>query len=215
MSDDGSGERGGGTTKPIAYAPLPATPEERARNAADPAPAVTSGSGTKPIAYAPAHHDPMDSDAQGYIVRGFSPTTRDSLELPQVVVEDAAAARARFGDRAGEDKWLARREGVSAWAHVFVGFVLLDAVVATVATWWSGEAMDRFGVARTTTNDAIVMVFGAMVGLAAALGAFHDRWRCIEAFTSRYVRGAVAWLWVPFVAAAYGTWRGLRKMRGR
>lgn len=183
MPDDRSGERGGGTTKPIAYAP--------------------------------ANYDPMDSDAQGYIVRGFSPTARDSLEVPQVVVEDAAAARARFGDRAGEDKWLARREGVSAWTHVFVGFVLLDAIVATSATWCIGVATDRFGIARSATNDATAMSLGAIVGLAAALGAFHDRWRCIEAFTSRYVRGGISHVGVPWMACAYGGWRGLRKLRGR
>lgn len=215
-ADDGSSHGRGGTTKPIAYAPPPATPEERARNDADIGPLVTSRSGgTKPVAYSPANHDADDNEAQGYIVRGFSPTTRDSLEVPQVVLEDAAAARARFGDRAGEDKWLARREGVSAWAPVFVGFVLLDAIVATLATWAIGEAMDRAGVTRSATNDAAAMMFGAIVGLALALGAFHDRWRCVEAFSSRYVRGAVSYAWVPWIAGGYGVWRGLRKLRGR
>jgi len=207
-------DESGGKTKPIAFAPAEppgARPIQKTVRVVDDLPLVTSSasSGTKPIGIAP---DGADTDAQGYVVRGFSPATGgDELDVPRVVLEDAAAARSRYGDRAGEDKWMARREGVSAWGDVFAGFVLLDVIVASAATFGIAEAMARAGV----RSDAGAVAFGAVLGLIIAVACFGDRWRCAEAFASRYVRGGVSHVWVPWIALGYGVWRGLRKLRRR
>jgi hypothetical protein len=201
----------GGKTKPIAFAPAdapPLRPSEKTMRVVDDLPLVSSGSGTKPVGSAP---EGADTGAQGYVVRGFSPSANDALDVPRVVLEDAAAARARYGDRAGEDQWMARRDGVSAWGDVFAGFVLFDVIVASAATFGIAEAMARAHVA----NDAASVALGAIVGLAVALGCFSDRWRCTEAFASRYVRGALSHAWVPLVVIGYGLFRGVRKLRGR
>lgn len=206
-----------GATKPIAYAPVvePSASREGPASARDDLPPLVSSSGgTKPVAFAPERHD-ADVEAQGYLVRGFSSSAPDSVDVPRVVLEDPNAARARFGDRAGEDKWMPRREGVSAWPHVLVGFVLLDALVATATTWAIAEAAWRAGVGASTTRDAVAIAAGATLGLVIAFGAFRDRWRCTEAFASRYVRGWPSHVWVPWIAGGYGVWRGLRKLRGK
>jgi hypothetical protein len=123
------------------------------------------------------------------------------------------------GDRAGE--YLEMRRGhYAAWIHVGFGFfwtVLLIAGTAGLAV----AALAGFVTGAITSDHdaiqlAIVVVDGA-ASIALAYLIFRDRWRCIEAFSSRYCVGLLnlSIIYVPVIAMVYGLVRGAMKLRGR
>lgn len=108
-----------------------------------------------------------------------------------------------IGDRAGEH--LAIEHGkYDAWLHVVVGFVLEVALLGALPYWVLAHISPAVGLGA-----------GVVVGGAAAIWVFHDRWRCIEAFSSKFCSGLMnaSILYVPFVAVVYATIRGIGKLR--
>ena len=59
-------------------------------------------------------------------------------------------------------------------------------------------------------------IVGLALGAVAAYFVFRDRWRCIEAYSSRYCSGVMnlSLLYVPIVAFIYANVRGIGKLRG-
>lgn len=175
----------------------------------DDAPPPRDGS-TKPVDYAPKpapSPDVESSDAllpppgpRGYVIEGFSPDRHSKRPDPATsVVMAPSPHETRIGDRAGEPLWMSRGER-AAWGPVVLAFVLVGAGASAVASAllaWTGLAP----------------WLGAPVGLALATAAFHDRWRCVEAFASRPRRARA--LTTPLAAAAYALRRGVMKLRGR
>lgn len=60
-------------------------------------------------------------------------------------------------------------------------------------------------------------VVGLGLGAILAYLVFRDRWRCIEAYSSRACSGVMnlSLLYVPIVALVYANVRGVAKLRGR
>jgi uncharacterized membrane protein YeaQ/YmgE (transglycosylase-associated protein family) len=96
-------------------------------------------------------------------------------------LHDQAESAARAGDAAGEHLYMQRGQ-YSAWAYVIVA-ALLQGVLAMAVLHGLLEAAGFFG-------PAALGVAGALsVGLA--VGTFWDRWRVVEAFSSRFCVGIV------------------------
>jgi hypothetical protein len=58
---------------------------------------------------------------------------------------------------------------------------------------------------------------GGLLGIVVAYFTFRDRWRCIEAYSSRYCSGVMnlSLLYVPLVALVYANVRGIKKFARR
>jgi hypothetical protein len=121
------------------------------------------------------------------------------------------------GDRAGEHLWMERGR-YSAWPHVVCGFfvavLIVSLTVGLIPALIGGGIADQ--LMNVTEDNVRWVLIPCWFGPSAILTllAFHDRWRCIEAFASRYASGALALslAYVPLVAAAYGLKRGWQKL---
>ena len=119
-------------------------------------------------------------------------------------------AVARFGDRAGEH--LAMRRGrYRAWSHVVVAY-LLESVLLGIPVVRLSYALYPFA-----SDDMTPAWIGLLAGAVLAWFVFRDRWRCIEAYASRFCSGLVrlSALYVPLIALIYANMRGLAKRRER
>jgi hypothetical protein len=162
---------------------------------AEPLP-VPGASGTKPVPYTPFPEDGAEADRA---------SRRQTRPPPEVVSERPRPSVPRVGDAEGEYRTM-RRGTTRAWPAVFVAFALeaaaLGAIVRAAATAVPvGWLVDGF--------------VAWALGVIAAFGAFHDRWRCIEAFASTQVRGVLSWLYVPLLAFGYANLRAVRKFARR
>lgn len=109
------------------------------------------------------------------------------------------------GDRAGEHLSIAHGN-YSAWTHVVIAFVL-EAIVL------GGPPIALFaGVLKL--GDAGYGI-GIVIGAIGAIWVFANRWRCIEAFASKFCSGLMnlSILYVPFVAFVYANIRAIGKLR--
>ncbi len=130
-----------------------------------------------------------------------------SLSAPQPPVLRRKANL--VGDAAGEHGEVIRGK-YSAWIHVVIAFLLEIVIFAFLIDWIAGALLparvDAFGL-------------GIALGLAGIFSVliFYDRWRCIEAYASRYCTGFlnISILGVPLVAFIYANCRGLRKLNGK
>jgi hypothetical protein len=122
----------------------------------------------------------------------------------------------RVGDAAGEFR-LIRRGGHRAWAYVVVAFALEICFV-------SFDIHDLLQHTRAAHNPDATVLLSAAAGIALSLWVYNDRWRCIEAFSSRFCFGSgwvaalltshLCMIWVPSIAFVYANYRGLRKLLG-
>lgn len=121
----------------------------------------------------------------------------------------------RIGDAAGEYRFM-RRGKYHAWAYVVVSFVFeICALSAEI------YALLQYTKAGRTPDAAILVSVAA--GILLSVWVYHDRWRSIEAFSSRFCFGAgrLSFLtahlcmgYVPAIAFFYANYRGLRKLLG-
>jgi len=109
------------------------------------------------------------------------------------------------GDSAGEYRSI-RRGNFSAWGYVVIAF-LLESLLVGGAVEGTLSAMGK------QTSDLLFIV----AGILGALPVFWNRWRCIEAFSSRFCAGVVnlSLFYMPFVAFGYANYRGFLKLLGR
>ena len=113
----------------------------------------------------------------------------------------------QIGDSAGEHLWIEHGK-YSAWTHVVIAFIL--EVIAL-------GAAPAFALGHMLRLGDIGIGIGGAVGLAGAIWVFNNRWRCIEAFSSKFCSGVMnlSLLYVPAVAFIYANARGLGKLRRR
>ncbi|MEZ4299968.1 MAG: hypothetical protein R3B70_33780 [Polyangiaceae bacterium] len=120
----------------------------------------------------------------------------------------------RHGDSAGEHLYM-KRGRWSAWPYVVIAFLMEAALIGCVL----GMPI-AFGLAAATGNEQVGATAGLVVGLLAGFGGayfvFRDRWRCNEAFSSRFCVGLVniSIMFVPLVSFVYANVRGFKKLAG-
>jgi hypothetical protein len=152
-----------------------------------------------------------------------SPASLDAPLRPRVI-SDAPRLRpsvkvqgstvARFGDRAGEYIRMERGR-FDAWIHVVIAYLMESALIGLAPALGLIYLLSAVSVAPSTAS-AIGGLVGALGGGALAWLVFRDRWRCIEAYSSRFCSGVanLSVLYVPIVALIYANLRGLAKRRG-
>jgi hypothetical protein len=108
-----------------------------------------------------------------------------------------------------------KRGRFSAWPHVVLAFLAQAAVVGAVAAAPVGLAAGAF-VSEAIARGVGFAVF-AVIGPVGAYLTFRDRWRCIEAFASRFCLGVMnlSVLYVPLVAFAYANVRAVQRVMGQ
>jgi hypothetical protein len=111
------------------------------------------------------------------------------------------------GDSGGEHLDM-RRGYFTAWIHVILSFVL------EVLIFWVLFAKlleHMYGV--TDATDGMVLVSGIASGTVST-GIYWNRWKCIEAFASRFCTGVInaSLIYVPEIALIYANYRGLLKL---
>jgi len=122
----------------------------------------------------------------------------------------ATEVRLRYGDAARENAGI-KRGRYSAWWHVHVAFfaqiIALGFLLALLLSHVGGAGMTQ----SRACGIAIV------VAILLTLWVYFDRWRCIEAVASKSCSGSLnlSTLYVPFVAAVYANYRGLKKLMGK
>lgn len=139
-----------------------------------------------------------------------------STVQPRNVDEKPADAMTPYGDRAGEYMNMERGR-YDAWIYVVIAFLF--------QVGWIGGILGliinaMFGSSSSATRHDDIGVglgIGFLVGGVAAWFTFRDRWRCIEAFSSRWCSGVanLSLLYVPVVAFFYANTRAVGKLRGK
>jgi hypothetical protein len=144
-----------------------------------------------------------------------APTGQPYGGPPNPYAMAAPGAGAAHGDRAGEHRHM-QRGRYSAWPYVIIAFLMQAGLIGTA---FGGAAYAIGGAASMEEETAgmLALSVGALIGLVAAWFTFRDRWRCIEAFSSRFCSGLMNFsiLYVPLVALVYGNVRGIKKWAGR
>jgi hypothetical protein len=166
----------------------------------------------------PRPHAPVPVDEQrlGDDTIPSTPYTPRAAFEPLSVggVASSTIRRRAVGDSAGEHRYM-RRGRFSAWPHVVLAFLAQTVLVgaACAAPAW-------LGASRVLGAEAALWVAFAVfaaTGPAAAYLTFRDRWRCIEAFASRFCVGVLnlSLLYVPLVALGYANVRAVQRLSGR
>ena len=128
-----------------------------------------------------------------------------------------------YGDKAGEHLRMARGR-YNALPHVvlaFLGTAVLLWMIFMAAGWLVLEPPGRAPVfADRQQRDTAGLVFAVTSGIIALLLAwlsFRDRWKCVEAYASRYCSGVanLSLAYVPVIAGGYALVRAFRKLNGR
>ncbi|HTQ45583.1 MAG TPA: hypothetical protein VMI75_22645 [Polyangiaceae bacterium] len=123
-----------------------------------------------------------------------------------------------YGDRAGEHLRM-KRGRFRATVYVFFAFLMQMAIVAGVFALIGGIT----GAVGNLDDDVTGMLTlglgstGAIGGGILAYFVFRDRWKCIEAFSSRFCSGLMnlSVMYVPFIALVYANVRGIQKLSGK
>jgi hypothetical protein len=127
----------------------------------------------------------------------------------------AAEPASAFGDAAGEHLRM-KRGRFSAWIYVVLAFLIEAALVGGIPGVVIGLVLDAAG-AMDEVSGAVIILAPFVIGLPLAYLVFRDRWRCIEAFSSRFCVGVVnvSVLFVPAIALVYANVRGFQKLAGK
>ncbi len=150
---------------------------------------------------------PYGPPSQGHYQQpGFPPN------VPQPPPEPQAS---RFGDNAGEHLVMTRGR-YSAWPYVVIAFLMQIAIVGGGPALALGFTADAIGLADEAIAGIAIGVL-LVVGIAGAIFTFRDRWRCNEAFSSRFCSGLMnlSLLYVPIIALVYANVRGAQKLMGK
>lgn len=120
-----------------------------------------------------------------------------------------------FGDAAGEHLRM-KRGRFNAWAYVVLAFLADAALLGGIPGVVLGLVLDAAGVVDEVSG-AVIILSPFLIGLPLAYLVFRDRWRCIEAFSSRFCVGLVniSILFVPAIALVYANVRGFQKLAGK
>lgn len=150
--------------------------------------------------------------APSITVTDTRPRAAAARARPSVAIEGSTVAR--YGDRAGEHLQMERGR-FDAWIHVVIAYLFEVALLGALPGLGLYYALGLV-VPGTTIPSGIGAVVGVLFGGALAWLAFRDRWRCIEAFSSRFCSGVanLSLMYVPFVALAYANVRAVAKRRG-
>jgi hypothetical protein len=144
-----------------------------------------------------------------------APATAFQAAYAPATTVPGAAHNSIYGDGAGEYLRM-QRGSYSAWPHVVIAFIyqigFMGCFVALPIVFLCGA----IGL-NDDTMMAIGLGTGGIGGATAGYFVFRDRWRCIEAFASRYCIGFVriSALYVPIVAFVYANVRGVQKLSGK
>ena len=124
-------------------------------------------------------------------------------------------AAGAYGDAAGEHLQM-KRGRFSAWAYVVLAFIGEMIVVGLIPGAVLGYVVELMGAPDPAAG---LVMFGATLVLGGPLSylVFRDRWRCIEAFSSRFCVGLmnISILFVPAIALVYANVRGFQKFAGK
>jgi hypothetical protein len=159
--------------------------------------------------------------------RGAGPSYRDAVTsgaleaayrapAPRKTSADEQRSHlSHYGDAAGEYIGMDRGR-YDAWIYVGIAFLgqlgLLGLLPAMLAVYLASAAE-----AGPDVVTAAGFIAGGAAGAAGAFFTFRDRWRCIEAFSSRFCSGVanLSLLYVPIIALIYANIRGVQKLVGR
>jgi hypothetical protein len=130
----------------------------------------------------------------------------------------AAMAPSAYGDRAGEHLRM-KRGRFRATVYVFFAFLMQMAIVAGIFAASAGLVAALANLSDDLTGALALgaAAAGAIGGGVLAYFVFRDRWKCIEAFSSRFCSGLMnlSLLYVPVVALVYANVRGVQKLSGK
>ncbi len=141
------------------------------------------------------------------------------LHAPYAAPPPRAQTAPGFGDKAGEHLRM-QRGSYGAWAWVVLGFLLqigvLGSIVLLVALF-GASGLKHLSEPVGGWFFLVVACASPVVGVAGAYYTFRDRWRCIEAFSSRWCSGLAnfSMIYVPWVALVYANVRAVQKFSGR
>ncbi len=126
------------------------------------------------------------------------PPRRESPRVEDEIVDPV-------GDAAGEHLIMSRGR-YSAWFYVVLAFALEAAAIGAVPRYVLGDLFHL---------PDLGLAIGIGVGVVCSWLVFRDRWRCIEAFSSRFCSGIMnlSIFYVPLVAFVYANVRGASKLR--
>jgi hypothetical protein len=115
-----------------------------------------------------------------------------------------------IGDSGSEHLGMTRGR-YSAWMYVVMAFIGEAFVLGAIPM-----IAFRYLFHFFTEDSSYSIGAGFVVGAVLAYIVFRDRWRCIEAFSSRFCSGLMnlSMLYVPVVAFMYANTRGIAKLRG-
>lgn len=134
---------------------------------------------------------------------------------PPVLAPPVPAATSAYGDAASEHLTM-KRGRFSAWPYVVLAFMMEIALLGFIPGFAAA-----FAIALATSDGGVVglvgLLFGAFAGVIGAFFMFRDRWRCNEAFSSRFCSGLMnlSLLYVPWIALVYANVRGVQKLFGK
>ena len=117
-----------------------------------------------------------------------------------------------YGDAAGEYMNM-KRGKYSATVYVYCAFLmqmgLVGSIVGAVPALAVGGLTDDAGMAGIA-----FLVVGLPAGIVLAWLTFRDRWKCIEAYSSRFCSGLMnlSLMYVPIIALVYANVRGIQKL---
>ncbi len=136
------------------------------------------------------------------------------LGPPGALPLSVGAAPSTFGDAALEHLHM-KRGRYNAWAYVVIAFLGETMLLGSLPSALLGRAAGAFGASRDATE--MITIGALLLGLPLAYLVFRDRWRCIEAFSSRFCVGLmnISMLFVPIVALVYANVRGAQKLAHR
>lgn len=152
----------------------------------------------------------------GYGASPYGPPVPVSPYAPPGVLP--AQPQSAYGDRAGEHL-IMKRGRFRATVYVFFAFLMEIALVAGIFALGAGIVAAVAGL-----DDDVAGMLTLSAGGAGTLGGgvlayfvFRDRWKCIEAFSSRFCSGLMnfSMLYVPAVALVYANVRGIQKLQGK
>ncbi len=142
-------------------------------------------------------------------------TTRRQASIHSAASPPPPIDYVRIGDAAGEYRFI-RRSRHRAWVYVVVSFVFEICAL-------SGEIYELLKHTKAAHNLDAAVLLSVAAGILLSVWVYHDRWRCIEAFSSRFCFGAgrvsfltahLCMVYVPVIAFFYANYRGLRKLLG-
>lgn len=123
-----------------------------------------------------------------------------------------------FGDAAGEHLRM-QRGRYRAGVYVFFAFLMQIGIVVGICVAVAAliAGIGQFDDDATGIVTLVAGSVGFCGGGALAYFVFRDRWKCIEAFSSRFCSGLMnlSLLYVPWVALVYANVRGVQKLSGK